>query len=108
MSARQAELRALQEEAAIGIEEVVGRPAPERRAIAAMPCSLPSISTNTPTGVSSIATMTSSCENSSRLLLVAEPHVEADLFEHAEQHLAVADDRFQLFAQLHRDGCTGP
>ena len=67
-----------------------------------MPCSLPSISTKMPTGVSSIAIVTSSCANSSRIFLVAEPDAESELFEHVQQQQAVADDRFHLLAQFHR------
>ena len=36
------------------------------------------------------------------VLLVAEPHVQPELFEHALQHLAVADDGLVLVAHLHR------
>ena len=36
------------------------------------------------------------------VLLVAEPHVEAELFEHVQQQQAVADDGLHLFAKLHR------
>jgi hypothetical protein len=56
----------LEEDAAVRIEDVVRLAAPSATAIASMPDSLPSISTNVPTGVSSTATMTSACANSSR------------------------------------------
>jgi len=36
------------------------------------------------------------------VLLVPEPHVQPQLFEDAQQHRAVADDGFELLAQLHR------
>ena len=34
------------------------------------------------------------------VLLVAEPDVESQLFEHAQQQVAVADDGLELFAHL--------
>ena len=41
------------------------------------------------------------------VLLVAEPDVEPELLEHAQQHLAVADDGLELLAHLH-DRRAGP
>ena len=35
------------------------------------------------------------------VLLVAEPDVQAELLEHAQQHLAVADDGLELLAHFH-------
>ena len=36
------------------------------------------------------------------IFFVAEPHAEAELFEHVQQQQAVADDGLELFAKLHR------
>ena len=41
------------------------------------------------------------------VLLVAEPHVQAELLEHALQHFAVANDGLVLVAHLHRSGQHG-
>ena len=94
---RQAVLLAvLHEEAAVGIGHVVGRLARQRGGhVVGCRCSLPSISTNVPTGVSSIAIGDVFVRELFAVFLVAEPHAEAELFEHVEQQQAVADDGLQ-------------
>ena len=72
-----------------------------------MPCSQPSISTNTPTGVSSIATIDVFVRELLAILLVAEPDVQSKLPENLEQDFAVADQRLVLFPHLHRRRLDG-
>ena len=67
-----------------------------------MASSPPSISTNTPTGVSSIAITTSSRGEFLAVFFVAEPDVQAELFEDGQQRLAVGDDGLVFFADLDR------
>ena len=42
------------------------------------------------------------------VLLVPEPHAEAQLFQDVEQQQAIADDRLHFFAELHRRALHRP
>ena len=69
-----------------------------------MPASVPSISTNVPTGVSSTAMMTSSRVNSSRYFWYRNHDLQAEPRRAPLQHAAVGDDRLEFLADLHRAG----
>jgi len=91
----------LQEERPVRIHEVIGWRPSEGEVISVIPCSVPSISMKTPTGVSIDGDNDILVRKFLAVLLVPEPHVKGELAKYRTSISAVADDRFELLPHLH-------